>query len=426
MKLKSLHEDFRVEELTSVRPSRGPFSFYRLEKRGIGTPEAITAILRDWNLSRKAVDYGGLKDRHAVTVQYLTIHKGPNQSHEDRSYRLEYLGQLSAPYHANDISANRFSIRLRNLKNEDRVDLDRRCEMVKEHGIVNYFDDQRFGSMGYSGELIAVPWCKGDYERALFLAMAEQNSHDRGREKEQKEIMREHWGDWLLLKQKLDRSHRRSVVTYLVDHPTDFKRAVALIRQDMRSLYLSAFQSWVWNRWLSQLISDGIGADNCISYESKCGSLNIPKPGASLRSIDWLRNSDLPLPSARQHDWDHSTLPTLDNILAGLGLERREMRLKYPRDSFFSKGFRRTWISPANFEFGWANDELHNQRLALDLSFDLPRGCYATMIVRAISSADWQEDDGDNGDEMGNGNDELAGQDGEEVQGENETCRDES
>jgi tRNA pseudouridine13 synthase len=92
------------------------------------------------------------------------------------------------------------------------------------------------------------------------------------------------------------------------------------------------------------------------------------------------------------------------------------MRLKYPRDSFFSKGFRRTWISPANFEFGWANDELHNQRLALDLSFDLPRGCYATMIVRAISSADWQEDDGDNGEEMGDGHDELASPEGDESQ----------
>jgi tRNA pseudouridine13 synthase len=393
MKLKSLHEDFLVEEITSARPSRGPFAFYRLEKRGIGTPEAISAIIRDWNLSRKAVNYGGLKDRHAVTVQYLTIHKGPNQSHEDRSYKLEYLGQLSAPYHANHIEANRFSIRLRNLAHTDRIEMDRRCEAVETNGIVNYFDDQRFGSIGYSGELIAVPWCKGDYERVLFLAMAESNSHDRGREKEQKQIMREHWGDWVTLKQRLDRSHRRSVVTYLVDHPTGFKRAVALIRQDMRSLYLSAFQSWVWNRWLSQLIREGLGEENCISYQSRCGDLCIPKGGASLRPIDKLRTSELPLPSSRQHDWDESTLPSLDAILASLGLTRREMRLKYPRDSFFSKGFRRTWLKPASFQYRWSNDELNSQRLALDLSFELPRGCYATMVVRAISSSRWDTED---------------------------------
>ncbi len=96
------------------------------------------------------------------------------------------------------------------------------------------------------------------------------------------------------------------------------------------------------------------------------------------------------------------------------------MRLKYPRDSFFSKGFRRTWISPANFKFGWVNDELHNQRLALDLSFDLPRGCYATMIVRAISSSDWQpeeeeEEEEEDGNELDHGSDEFAGPEGVEA-----------
>jgi tRNA pseudouridine13 synthase len=400
MKLKSLPEDFRVEELTSVRPSRGPFALYRLEKKGIGTPEAISAILQDWNLPRKSISYGGLKDRHAVTTQYLTIHRGPNESHEDRSYRLEYLGQCPHEYHAQDIRANRFSIRLRNLEQSEHQEIERRCEAVKTIGIVNYFDDQRFGSIGYSGELIAVPWCLGNYERALYLAMAEENSHDRGREKEQKAIMREGWGDWLKLKQELDRSHRRSVVTYLVDHPTDFKRAVALIRQDMRSIYLSAFQSWVWNRWLSKLIENSLGAERCLQYESRCGTLSIPSSSASIESLRWLKNTELPLPSARQHEWDEATLPALDEILQGLGITRREMRLKYPRDTFFSRGKRSTWLNPAHFEYRWGTDELHNRRLTLDMSFELPRGCYATMVVRAISSEEFgeAEDDGEQDD----------------------------
>ncbi len=80
----------------------------------------------------------------------------------------------------------------------------------------------------------------GDYERALYLAIAEANSHDRPREKEQKEILRQLWGNWLECKAKLDRSHRRSIVTYLVDHPTDFKaRALALLRSDLRSIYMA-------------------------------------------------------------------------------------------------------------------------------------------------------------------------------------------
>ncbi|MBU6174917.1 MAG: tRNA pseudouridine(13) synthase TruD [Planctomycetes bacterium] len=387
MKLKSLPEDFRVEELTQVRPTRGPFCLYRLEKRGIGTPEAISAILRDWNLSRQAISYGGLKDRHAVTTQYLTIHRGPTMGHEDRSYRLEYLGPCARPYTAQDIQANRFEICLRNFRQDERADVEQRCRSSQTVGIVNYFDDQRFGSIGYSGELIAVPWCLGNYERALFLAMAEENSHDRGREREQKKLMRDHWGDWNQLKQLLDRSHRRSVVTYLVDHPTDFKRAVALIRQDMRSIYLAAFQSWVWNRWLSQLIESSLAMSDRTTIDSKCGALTIPHvrdaqlPAAFLK----IQHMELPLPSARQHDWDESTLEALDRILDEIHMTRREMRLKYPRDTFFSKGKRATWLNPRSLEYRWEKDDLHPNRHALRTNFSLPKGSYATMVVRSIS-----------------------------------------
>jgi tRNA pseudouridine13 synthase len=315
---------------------------------------------------------------------------------------LEYLGQCPHEYHAQDIQANRFEICLRNLLQEENAVIQQRCELIKQQGIVNYFDDQRFGSLGYSGELIAVPWCLGNYERALFLAMAEENPHDRGREKEQKQLMREHWGDWLLLKERLDRSHRRSVVTFLVDHPTNFKRAVALIRQDMRSIYLAAFQSWVWNRWLSALIDEALPAEYRATIESKCGPLTVPSGAlvsqsnanaspsdsmlSALAKLRPLKSRELMLPSARQHEWDEATLPPLDAILQSIGMERREMRLKYPRDTFFSKGMRATWLVPRQLEYSWENDELHNRRLALRLSFELPKGCYATMVVRAISS----------------------------------------
>lgn len=400
MKLKSLPDDFRVEEITRFRPSRGPFAFYKLEKRGIGTPEAISAILRDWNLSRKSVGYGGLKDRHAVTTQYITIHGGPNIHHEDRSYRLEYLGQAHRQYDAKDIEANKFEICLRDLPREDHAAIQNRCDSVAKVGIVNYFDDQRFGSIGYSGDLIGAAWCKANYERALYLALAEENSHDRGREREQKEILRKHWGEWPKLKDLLDRSSRRSIICFLIDHPTDFKRAVALVRQDMRSIYLAAFQSWVWNRWLSSLIDAKLPDAVRTTIPSRCGPLSIPlfasnhgELGATAGAlgVKWLQDLVLPLPSARQKEWNQETLPYLVDVLKPLDMEVREMRLKYPRDTFFSKGHRNAWLSPKNFSSRWENDETHNQRLALNLAFELPKGCYATMIIRAIATQDFDD-----------------------------------
>ncbi len=93
----------------------------------------------------------------------------------------------------------------------------------------NYFDDQRFGSVGFGGGFIAEAWLRGDHERALYLALAEPNPMDRPDTRVEKEILRECWGRWAEAKARLDRSHARSLVTYLVDHPEDFRGAFARV-----------------------------------------------------------------------------------------------------------------------------------------------------------------------------------------------------
>src|SRR3954466_2515620 len=119
MKLKRQPEDFRVEELPLVEGGeRGRCGFYRLTKRGIGTLEAIEAVRRRWNLSGQQISYGGLKDRHAVTIQYLTILDGPDRGYRDRGVELEPLGRLSHPYGPNAFRGNRFTVVLRDMTAE--------------------------------------------------------------------------------------------------------------------------------------------------------------------------------------------------------------------------------------------------------------------------------------------------------------------
>ena len=99
MKLKCLPEDFRVEELSLARPDGpGRYTFYRLAKQGLGTLEAVEAICRRWNLSGRRVSYAGLKDRHASTVQYLTIADGPWQPMIATKFQLEPAGRLNHAY----------------------------------------------------------------------------------------------------------------------------------------------------------------------------------------------------------------------------------------------------------------------------------------------------------------------------------------
>src|ERR1700736_4400320 len=108
MILKQAPEDFQVEELTDVQPDTGPFSLYRLEKQGWTTPDALQAVRRRWKLDLRRLSYGGLKDRHAWTVQFLTIFHGPRRRLTHHGISLEYLGQVPAPYTSQDIRANRF------------------------------------------------------------------------------------------------------------------------------------------------------------------------------------------------------------------------------------------------------------------------------------------------------------------------------
>lgn len=388
MKLKSSPEDFRVEEITDVKPASGPHALYRLDKQGLGTPEAIAEVLSRWNIARHQISYGGLKDRHASTTQYFTIFHGPKTGFQDRSMQVDYLGQTRHPFHAKDIAANRFEIKLRKIDSSLRPLLDQRAAWLQSFGAINYFDDQRFGSLGLSGEWIGLHWCKANYERALYLALAEQNPHDRPREKEQKEILRTYWNQWEKCKAILDRSHRRSVVTYLVDHPTDFKRALALVRQDLRGIYIAAFQSGIWNRWLSTLVDAFNEQKTRVYLDSKCGPLALPNLSDNANQLRW-RNAipeSLPLPSARQHDWPENTLPALEAVLAPLDITVRELRLKYPRDTFFSRGQRAICLSIPHFEHTWLPSQTPSQ-LDWSLRFQLPRGSYATMVIRQLFTA---------------------------------------
>jgi len=387
LKIKRLPEDFQVEELTRFSSGGGAFALYRLNKRSTGTPEAIDEVARRWKIPRHRISYGGLKDKHAVTSQFVTVLHGPRRNLAQNSFELSYLGQAGQPFTPQEISGNRFSIVLRDLS---EAALERALEVVPQvqvAGLPNYFDDQRFGSVGFSGEFIARPWCAGDYERALWLALADPHPDDRTDERKQKEILREHWGKWPECKAALDRSHRRSIVTYMADKPPDkpdYRGAFARLKVDLRGLYLSAFQSCLWNRMLARYLKQEVPATNVVDVQLKLG----PVPfftGLEPDAAERLRTAQLPLPSARLHLDEGPMLTLVTEVLAEFGLELRQLRVKYPRDSFFSKGQRAVAVAVDNLTAEPAIDELYPGRKKLSLTFDLPRGSYATILVKRLT-----------------------------------------
>lgn len=386
MKLKQLPQDFRVEELTSVVPGQtGPFAYYRLDKKNWTTPDALTAVRRRWNVPFSRISYGGMKDRHAHTSQFFTVFHGPKRNLSQPGIDITWLGQREQPYTSVDIDANRFILTLRSLSGT-AIDKAREAVVAMERvGIPNYFDDQRFGSVAHAGQFVAKEMVLGRYEAALKLALAAPYEHDRGAAKREKELIREAWGDWPRLKAEIPRGHARSIVDHLVHHPTDFRGALERLKPELRSLYLAAWQSYLWNKMLATWLQTHVSPTHLLYVRSRFGEMPVPRRLSEKGLLEW-QAMTLPLPSARlKIDPEAPWASLVETVMAQEELPLSEMKLKDFRKPFFSKGDRAAAIFPQGLQLEADSDNLHPGKQKLVLRFDLPRGCYATMIVKRLT-----------------------------------------
>ena len=389
MKLKQSPEDFQVQELTTVRPARqGRFAFYLLEKSGWTTPDALTVIRRRWKIDPRRLSYGGLKDRHAKTWQHLTIERGPPRNLEHPRIRLTYLGQVEEPFTAQQIHANRFTLILRAMNRSELRSAEGRAETLTQIGVPNYFDDQRFGSVTPGGEFVARWLVLGDFEQALKLALTGPYEHDRAAQKRQKIQIAQLWGQWAQLKEQLPRGHARSLVDYLVSHPTNFKGAIARLRPELNGMYLAAFQSYLWNLMLARWLQMHFPQEALAQVRLQLGPVPVPVVVPAHLQETW-RSLELPLPAARNHGpamSRHESLVT--TVLADQGLTLPQLRIPGMDRPFFSRGERTGCVVPTGFSWQSADDEKHPRRYKLRLEFDLPRGSYATMVVKRLTAVE--------------------------------------
>lgn len=142
-------EDFQVTEFFDQEFSgEGEHILLKIEKRGLTTEEVVRSLSRLINKPVKWISYAGLKDRQALTVQWLSVH-APGQL-------ISGIDELQAPgwrvlestrhnkkLRPGFLTGNHFKIRLKNVSDQEQ--LMQRVEQVKLTGVPNYFGEQRFG-----------------------------------------------------------------------------------------------------------------------------------------------------------------------------------------------------------------------------------------------------------------------------------------
>lgn len=148
--LKTDNEDFIVDEIMPVLMSgEGEHSWLQITKKNTNTDTIATLLAKHAGVKPVAVSYAGLKDRHAVTTQWFSVHL-PGMPDpvwdelESDELKINQIIRHNRKLKRGALSGNRFEIRLRQIKG-DQSDWEQRLKEIAENGVPNYFGKQRFG-----------------------------------------------------------------------------------------------------------------------------------------------------------------------------------------------------------------------------------------------------------------------------------------
>ncbi len=102
--------------------------------------------------------------------------------------------------------------------------------------------------------------------------------------------------------------------------------------------------------------------------------------------LTFWRRTPIPLPSARNPSPEGPLGAVVEQVLGTLTLSWSELKIRHLKDVFFSKGSRAALFFPESLKSEQLDDELHSGRHALSLSFELPKGSYATIVVKRVTT----------------------------------------
>jgi len=181
---KQSPRDFVVEEIPLYEFSgEGEHLVLFVRKKNLSTSEMVGVIARYLGIKNRDIGYAGLKDKHAMTKQYISIHKKHEEIMENFSH--DSIKIISKTYHNNKIRighlrGNRFYIKLKKVNPTDAKKIDEALKNISEAGMPNFFGYQRFGNDGDNhilGEKLAKGEARERNPRVKKLLINAYQSH---------------------------------------------------------------------------------------------------------------------------------------------------------------------------------------------------------------------------------------------------------
>lgn len=153
LQIRSQPSDFQVTETLSYElDGVGEHEYLWVEKTGANTAWVAERLAGHCGIKSRDVGYAGMKDRHALTRQWFSVCHGKEINWDE--FSADGVNILERHRHARKLrrgahTGNAFKIALRadDLRLHD-TELEKRLQKIVEHGVPNYFGEQRFGRGG--------------------------------------------------------------------------------------------------------------------------------------------------------------------------------------------------------------------------------------------------------------------------------------
>ncbi|MDP7506195.1 MAG: tRNA pseudouridine(13) synthase TruD [Candidatus Woesearchaeota archaeon] len=321
-KIKQQPEDFIVKEVSNVDVNgTGEYNYFTLKKENYGTLRAVETIAKSLRIPVKFIGFAGNKDKVAVTEQVVSVKSRSRKEVERlklKDIKLVYLGEGKKPVSLGDLLGNEFVITVRNLTNKELRSFEEK--VGKKLLVPNYFGEQRFSD---NNQVIGKCIVKKDFKKAVELIL-ESNS-----------------------------DYKREINDILKKNKNDFVGALRAVNKKLLKLYVHAYQSFIWNETVEK-------------YIKKNG----------------LKDVKIPIIGFGTEINDKEIESIVSNIMEREELTSRDFIIRELPELSVEGKERNMVVKPDNFEVNnKGKDKLNKGKSKVVLSFRLPKGCYATIVI---------------------------------------------
>lgn len=380
--LGSRAEDFVVKEIPLYEPiGSGEHCYYLLEKKGRTTLACISEIAKYLNIKEVDIGYAGLKDKHAITSQNISIRMTSKEAPVVKSggFTMHYLGRHQNKIKIGHLKGNHFTLTLENLDKDYPEKLAKKIELLKQNGIPNYFGKQRFGNRS-NNHLAGISVLKKDFKTTCHYLIGDPERELNKQAFQARELFEK--GDY----QKSFETfppyfvNERKMIKEIQKGENKEKRAYLKCDRKTREILFNAAQSYLFNLFVTERLSRGLKLmkGDVALLDINHAPFIVENPEVeNLRLQSGEIHLGGPLFGYRMIPSSDEPLRIEDEILAKAGISREEFAT--PTDESKFHGSRRPVISKlSDISFREISPN------SAEISFFLPSGSYATVVLQEI------------------------------------------